>query len=132
MSDHELSILNSEMEKYKKSTGLAYVLWLFIGTLGIHKFYIGKITMGIIYLVLGIGAWISLTFGITAAASGLLEGVETVASGGEVGMATGFILFIIFIIILGVMLIIDLVTIPRQIRKAYEKREAKAIEELKA
>ena len=120
------------MEKYKKSTGLAYVLWLFIGTLGIHKFYIGKITMGIIYLVLGIGAWISLTFGITAAASGLLEGVETVASGGEVGMATGFILFIIFIIILGVMLIIDLVTIPRQIRKAYEKREAKAIEELKA
>lgn len=83
LSDHELSVLNSEMEKYKKSTGLAYVLWLFLGTLGIHKFYIGKITMGLIYLVLGIGAWISLSFGISAAASSLIEEVETVASGGK-------------------------------------------------
>lgn len=47
-------------------------------------------------------------------------------------MATGFILFITFIIIVGVMLLIDLFTIPRQIRTAYEKREAKAIEEIKA
>ena len=121
LSDHELSVLGSEMEKYKKSTGLAYVLWFFIGTLGIHKFYIGKITMGVLYLVLGIGAWVSLGIGIAAAT------VER-----EAGMATGIILFIAFIAIVGIMLLVDLFTIPRQIRKSYEKREAKAIDEIKA
>lgn len=34
-----------------KSLGLAYVLWLFLGVLGIHQFYLGKIGRGILYLL---------------------------------------------------------------------------------
>lgn len=38
-----------------KSKGIAYLLWFFLGWAGIHRFYVGKIVSGIIYL---------LTFGL--------------------------------------------------------------------
>lgn len=45
-----------------KSTVLAYVLWFFLGTFGIHKFYLRQPIMGIIYIILfGLG---TLTSGI--------------------------------------------------------------------
>jgi hypothetical protein len=44
-----------------KSKGVAYLLWFFLGIFGAHKFYVGKIGMGIVYLLtmglFGIG-WI--------------------------------------------------------------------------
>lgn len=47
-----------------KSTTVAYVLWFFLGLLGIHKFYLGKVGMGILYLftggIFGIGWLIDL------------------------------------------------------------------------
>ena len=47
-----------------KSKGVAYLLWLFLGLLGFHCFYLGKIGKGILYLctggVLGIGWFIDL------------------------------------------------------------------------
>ena len=36
-----------------KSKLTAYVLWFFFGLLGIHKFYLGKFGMGILYLLTG-------------------------------------------------------------------------------
>ena len=36
-----------------KSLGIAYLLWFFFGILGIHKFYLGRIGMGILYLLTG-------------------------------------------------------------------------------
>ena len=57
LSDHQLAILSSEMLKYHKSTGLTYVLWLFFGTLGIHKFYLGQTGWGVAYLLLGLLGW---------------------------------------------------------------------------
>lgn len=47
-----------------KSTGIAYLLWFFLGALGVHKFYLGRIGMGFAYLFtlgfLGIGLLIDL------------------------------------------------------------------------
>lgn len=47
-----------------KSKGVAYLLWFFFGLLGIHKFYIGKVGMGVVYLltggILGIGWLVDL------------------------------------------------------------------------
>ncbi|SDP08646.1 TM2 domain-containing protein [Nakamurella panacisegetis] len=34
----------------QKSVGVAYVLWFFLGALGVHQFYLGKTGRGILYL----------------------------------------------------------------------------------
>lgn len=76
-----------------KSTGLSYVLWIFLGQLGIHKFYLGKNIMGIVYILLCVAGWVTLSFFV------------------------GWI----FLIVLAVLLVVDLFTIPSQVRKANEQ-----------
>ena len=118
LTAQQLSVLSSEMEKHKKSTGLAYVLWFFLGTLGIHKFYVGKSGWGIIYLLMGIIGWGALIFGLVGVAAE------------EAGMGAGIIIAIILLSLLGVFLLIDVFTISRQIRKSYEKKEIKVLKKL--
>jgi len=36
-----------------ESKGIAYLLWFFFGVFGVHKFYLNKIGVGIIYLLTG-------------------------------------------------------------------------------
>ena len=42
-----------------KSSGVAYLWWFFFGTLGVHKFYLGRPAMGVLYALsvglLGVG-----------------------------------------------------------------------------
>ncbi|HZF33358.1 MAG TPA: TM2 domain-containing protein [Candidatus Angelobacter sp.] len=42
----------------KKSAVVAYLLWFFVGMLGAHRFYLGRIGSGIAILVLTILSWI--------------------------------------------------------------------------
>jgi TM2 domain-containing membrane protein YozV len=42
----------------KKSVGVGILLALFLGMLGVHKFYLGETSAGIIYLVAGTIGWI--------------------------------------------------------------------------
>ena len=48
----------------QKSKLVAYLLWLFLGALGAHKFYVGKVGMGVVYLftmgLFGVGLLIDL------------------------------------------------------------------------
>ena len=37
----------------RKETWIAYVLFLFLGFLGVHKFYLGKTLWGIVYIFTG-------------------------------------------------------------------------------
>jgi len=82
-------INNTVVVANQKSTLVAYLLWFFLGQLGIHKFYLNKTFMGLTYLGLGVIGW-----------------------------ATTFI-FIgwAFLAVLWVMLIIDLFTIPGAVAK---------------
>jgi len=59
-----------------KDKGVAYLLWLFLGFLGIHRFYTGNIISGIIWFftggLFGIGWFFDLflTSGLVDAANG--------------------------------------------------------------
>ena len=64
-----------------KSKGVAYLLWFFLGLLGVHKFYVNKIGMGVIYLLtfglFGIGWFIDLfTLGSQVDIANALEGAR--------------------------------------------------------
>ena len=92
-------MVDSELMKHKKSTALAYLLWFFLGGLGIHKFYIGKTPMGVFYILLLAG----LTAGTI---TGIAKGMESAMI---IAGSCGFLL--------GILLLIDLFTIPRQIKR---------------
>ncbi|MBP8674785.1 MAG: TM2 domain-containing protein [Acetomicrobium sp.] len=100
------------------------MLWLmcylfFLCSIGVHKFYLGQARRGIIYLLLGIIGWATvLTSGIAAIAG-------DTASAGGLGVFGTICLFI-----LGILIIIDLFTLPKQVRKVSEEAENKIIDEL--
>ena len=55
----ELQLLASEMDKQKKSSTTAWLLWFFLGGLGGHRYYLGRTGTAIIMtLTLGcFGIW---------------------------------------------------------------------------
>lgn len=76
-------------ESRKKSTGVTYLLWFFLGGLGVHRFYLGRTGSGIAILALNILGWVT----ILAAGLGLL-----------------------LLIPVAIWLLIDLFTIPGMVR----------------
>ena len=42
------------LEQNRKSTGVAYLLWLFLGWFGVHRFYTGNIKSGVAMLILAL------------------------------------------------------------------------------
>ena len=67
----ELLIKLEDVElKEKKDSTVAWMLWLFLGSMGIHAFYLNRNKRGIAYLILGALAW--PTLGLTALIMGIL------------------------------------------------------------
>lgn len=115
LSEKQLAILNGELNRSKKSVGVSYLLWFLFGYLGVHKFYMGKAVWGISYFLMLVVGWSIGGAGVVLAEEG----------GG--GMAVfGFLL----LIALGILLLVDLFTIPGQIRKNQEKLKEKLILDL--
>lgn len=52
------------MEKSSKSFIAAILLCFFLGSLGIHRFYVGKIGTGILQIITlgGLGVWVLIDF----------------------------------------------------------------------
>lgn len=60
LTDRELALLNSEMPNRSKSLVVAFLLWFFLGTLGIYNFYLGNSSRGWLMVILTIVAFITL------------------------------------------------------------------------
>lgn len=119
LSEKQLVILESELKKKRKSMPLAYILLIFLGFLGVHKFYLGKTKQGVLYVLLSVVGFISLVVG---------EFTGLISFG-----ASGTTLFTFGLVcagVLGVMLIIDLFTTPGQVRQFNETVESRIIDQL--
>lgn len=72
LTDQELLLVNSEVEKNKKCIAVAYILCIFFGSIGGHRYYMGKtgsaiamtlitvLTVGFGVLVTGIWSFVDL------------------------------------------------------------------------
>ena len=56
----QLAMLESELNGKKKSKGIAYLLWFFLGGFGGHRFYTGDIGYAVGMIVVWIISWFLL------------------------------------------------------------------------
>ena len=100
LSTGELTLIETRLINEGKSVLVAYLLFVFLGGLGAHNFYIGRTLLGIIELLL------------------FLVGVVLISAAG-----LGLLLFIPLV----VLLLIDLFIIPGGIRKRLDQRRNELI-----
>lgn len=93
LSNEEKILVNSEISNGKKSVGIAYLLWFFLSSLGIHRIYLGRKMSGFTMLLLNVLGWLTLVFAI------------------------GFIFFTI----LALWVLVDLFLIPGMVRQENDK-----------
>ena len=79
---HEQSNRSLRYDAAKKSTGIAYLLWFFLGLLGVHRFYLGSTGVGIVILVCSLLGL--LTFGIMTLVSLLVLFIDMFTIPGQV------------------------------------------------
>jgi TM2 domain-containing membrane protein YozV len=51
LSDTQRMLIEQRITNDKPSTGAAYILCIFFGVLGVHRFYLGRIGTGIVMLI---------------------------------------------------------------------------------
>lgn len=102
LSNEERMLVNSEVSRKGKNMLLAYILLIFLGSLGIHRFYLDKKGTAIIQLTLAIFGW---------ATSWLLIGFVP-------------------LFILGIWLFVDLFLVPGMVNSANRKVEEEVIRSL--
>jgi len=59
LTAEELTMVNMELERRKKSSAVMWLLWFFTGALGGHRYYLGDIGRGIAMTLTlgGLGVW---------------------------------------------------------------------------
>jgi TM2 domain. len=60
LTDRELALLSSEMPNRAKSLAVAFLLWFFLGTLGIYHFYLGNKRRGWLMTILTVVGFVTL------------------------------------------------------------------------
>ena len=61
LTNEERVLVNSEVEKRRSSAAAAYLLWVFLGLVGGHRFYFGKTGSGVAMALITI---LTLGFGV--------------------------------------------------------------------
>ncbi len=61
LTNEERLLVNSEVEKRRRSAAVAYLLWGFLGFVGGHRFYFGKTGSGVAMALITI---LTLGFGV--------------------------------------------------------------------
>ncbi|MCE2454071.1 MAG: TM2 domain-containing protein [Nitrospinae bacterium] len=112
LDERELHILNIELDRRRKSTGVTFALWFFLSWLGLHKFYLGRIATGVVYVV---APWILILVFANPEAGGATAGLSLLA-----------------LLVYGVWWVVDLFTIPRQVNAYNESLELEIIASLNA
>jgi TM2 domain-containing membrane protein YozV len=64
LSTQEQILIEQRVTNDAKSAGVAYLLWFFLGTLGVHRFYLGRKGSGLVILLLTIFGWSTAVFGV--------------------------------------------------------------------
>lgn len=59
LNQQQLILVQSEVEKNKKSSAVLYLLWFFTGGIGGHRYYLGDVGIGIAMTLTlgGLGLW---------------------------------------------------------------------------
>jgi hypothetical protein len=112
LSDKDLVIFNAELERQSKGAVLAYVLWFFLGGLGVHNFYM-EVRWGLFYVGLTFIGW-----GLIIAGSSAKPIDGALAAG------------VLALIALAILLLWDLVTIPRQLKRRQESIKQELLNKL--
>ena len=93
-----------------KKTATAYLLWFFLGALGIHKFYLKQTWTGLIYLAANFGGWIFLFMAWGVAGPGWEDVTITL-----IYLGCGLLAA------LTVALLVDLFSLPSQVNNCNQK-----------
>lgn len=88
-SNDQKVIIEHHYDRPPKDIVIAYVLWFFLGSIGIHRFYTGRVGSGIAMMLLNVVGWITVWF------------------------VVGFVFFFV----LGIWLFIDIFLIPGMCRE---------------
>ena len=95
-------------EAGRKSAGLAYLLWFFLGTFGVHRFYLKRTASGWIQFVVHVSGWALLVLGAWQAGHGAITRVDepglyivttswtAMVSGGLLAWAGGMLLAVVW------------------------------------
>ena len=121
LTPHELEILKTELERKKKAVVLAYLLWFFLSYLGLHKFYLGRISQGLLYML---GPWIAIG---TLFGGAIAAGWPSARVGGTLATLVGVIALLSFI----VWWFVDLFTLHKQVEDTNESIEWSLLMEIK-
>ena len=101
-----LTLIETRLTNEKKSTLVAYLLWFFLGSLGVHHFYLRKSMIGLVYALCTICGGVA--FGAGIAPAGIL------------------------LAIVGIGLLIDLFRIPSYIRKNLDAKREELVKKYRA
>jgi TM2 domain-containing membrane protein YozV len=120
LNTQELAMLSTEIERRKKSRAVLWVLWLFTGTIGGHRYYLGDKGRALLQTIVFILA-IVLGFSLIASAENEIE-----------ALIYGPMALFMFLSVPALWAIIDAFFIGRRLARKNEEIEISIIKQIKS